>query len=149
MTKRIPTVWLLQQPRLRNVSIADAEQFGTLQTVLSARENPSIYPVPCLVQMMRAFQDYQDGDFLLYAPADPVVPLLAGIALAKLDKLNAPILWLRWDRDVIARAERREEAEREGKPINVHKKLPGVYIPVPINARGPVSAYIAKETNDK
>lgn len=125
MYVRPPTVWLLQEPRGIAVDLEDARQFGVVKPVLPASFHPQQAPGPALFQLMQAFRDYQPGDHLLYAPSDPLVPLLAGLALHATGATREPLRWLRWDR---------RRAEGGGRAPG-GRDAPGHYIPVFVDAR--------------
>lgn len=121
-----PTVWLLHEPRSQ-LDLSDARSFGTVLPVLPSSMNPSLTPGPALAMMRRLFQQqYREGDTLLYAPADPIVPLLAGLTLASIGRARQPLRWLRWERA-------RYRDEKTGRLIEPKPgQAAGFYVPVTI-----------------
>ena len=131
---REPRVWLLQEPRLAAVERNDARAYGEIVPVLNTRTNPAMTPGPAIRKMMNVLRDYRPGDRLLYAPADPVVPLLAGLVLHALGATQEPLEWLRWDRDPEARKRLlAEQHSSAGPPGRV--AMPGRYVPITIDTR--------------
>jgi hypothetical protein len=126
MRPHIPNVWLLQEPRTLAIDTEDASKYGTIRPVLSRDVNPAFAPGQALVTMARAFRDdYRPGDFLLYAPADPIVPLLAGLALHASGATREPMKWLRWER-------RNRDAPPEDRAT---RGRAGFYVPSILDAR--------------
>lgn len=128
-TTRERTVWLLHEPRQRmqregeqrsvvTVNTEDARAFGVVRPILPASVYPSMAPGPALRDMERALRDYVPGDSLLYAPADPIAPLLAGLVLQAQGLTREPLRWLRWEK---------HRRPAPGEPA-------GFYVPVTIDA---------------
>jgi hypothetical protein len=108
------------------VDTEDASKFGTIRPILSSEDMVSMAPGPALRRMYRALADgYRPGDSILYAPADPLVPLLAGLALHAAGATRDDLRWLRW--------ERRGRNETRDDDSNGNRQ--GFYVPTIINAR--------------
>lgn len=93
-----PVVWKLQEPpppARRDYN--SALEFGDICEVLTPYEHPSKTPEYCLLKMHTEFQEFQEGDYLLFGGGDPLTPLFAGIVLANLG--FSEFNWLKWDRN--------------------------------------------------
>lgn len=92
-----PIVWRLQEPSKSVVrDYISCRGYGEMKTVLAFEDWPSNNPEACVRKMEEAFQEFEDGDFILWAGGDPITPFLASIALVNIGVSKAN--WLRWDR---------------------------------------------------
>ena len=78
-----------------------------------------------MFDMAKAFKDYRPGDMLMYAPADPIVPLLAGLALHAVGATQEPLRWMRWERRRPPAGATPEEARARS----------GLYVPALVDCR--------------
>lgn len=127
----MPTVWRLQEPYPgvpRDYS--SCKGYGEMKTILNHDARPSSFPTTALVQLMEAFADFKEGDYILWSGGDPITPLLAGMALMCVMPPVELVRWLRWDRRT------NPDGSRSDK---------GYYVPVDV----PIDAAIALTDNEE
>jgi len=76
-------VWLVQNPT-NGADITPASKYGEIKTIFSFDERPSITPGPCLHKARKVLKEFQDGDFLFWAGADPVAIGLVNAVLGEM-----------------------------------------------------------------
>jgi hypothetical protein len=91
-------VWKLQEPQPpAERDVSSAEEFGTIVEVLTPYELPSKQPDYCLAKMITNFEDFKEGDYIVFPGGDPLTPFIAGLALQHND--ISEFFWLYWHRD--------------------------------------------------
>jgi hypothetical protein len=107
------TVYVIQEPH-ENRDFSSAKEYGKLQFILSAGENPSLYPAKAIGILRTALKNFSGSDYIVWAGGDPMSPILAGIVLGQLGFKE--INFLKWDRQ-------RREGVRTGSGFYVPARL--------------------------
>lgn len=111
-------VYLIQEPR-EDRDLSSAQRYGTITSVFSLNDRPSMTPGPCLQKARRVLAHFHPDDYLVWAGGDFVAGILIGIALKEQNFQSVKML--RWDR------ERDTSGGRTGG---------GYYIPFEIQMKG-------------
>jgi hypothetical protein len=91
------TAYCVQMPRGKGRDLSSANRYGTVETILSEIDNPSLNPAACLHKLSKALRDFGPHDVLFSAGGDHLSLALALCVLK--DQGFSEINYLRWERE--------------------------------------------------
>ena len=114
-----PIVYVIQAPhRQLGVDLTSAHEFGRVEFILPAFEQPSLEPEKAMHELRRVFDKLTPNDYITSIGGDHAGIFLAGAVLNEI--ADDPVHWLRWER-------------KRYDPKNPKSNQTGFYVPVKID----------------